>query len=113
MSAFELRCSIANAVGETDGRQPSPIAGDPAKKLGESANSRGESVTSGCNVPRGLIGRQCAPGMGQGDSMFKRAVLLLPLACLAAGAAAWAADDPMVGDWKLNPEKSKLTDDEL
>jgi hypothetical protein len=42
--------------------------------------------------------------------MFKRAFLLLPLACLAAGAA-WAADDPMVGDWKLNPQKSKLTDE--
>ncbi len=42
--------------------------------------------------------------------MFKRAVLLLPLACLAADAA-WAADDPMVGDWKLNPQKSKLTDE--
>jgi hypothetical protein len=39
--------------------------------------------------------------------MFKRAFLLLPLACLAA----WAADDPMVGDWKLNPQKSKLTDE--
>lgn len=24
--------------------------------------------------------------------------------------SAWAADDPMVGDWKLNPAKSKLTD---
>lgn len=24
---------------------------------------------------------------------------------------AWAADDPMVGDWKLNPGKSKLTDE--
>jgi len=26
------------------------------------------------------------------------------------GRAAWAADDPMVGDWKLNPRKSTLTD---
>ena len=42
--------------------------------------------------------------------MFKRAFLLLPLACLAAGAA-WAANDPMVGNWKLNPQKSKLTDE--
>ncbi len=42
--------------------------------------------------------------------MFKRAFLLLPLACVAAGAA-WAADHPMVGDWKLNPQKSKLTDE--
>jgi hypothetical protein len=42
--------------------------------------------------------------------MFNRAFLLLPLACLAA-CSAWAADDPMVGDWKLNPQRSKLTDE--
>jgi hypothetical protein len=42
--------------------------------------------------------------------MFKRAFLLLPLACLAT-AGVWAADDPMVGNWKLNPHKSKLTDE--
>ncbi len=42
--------------------------------------------------------------------MFKRAYLLLPLACLAVGAV-WATDDPMIGDWKLNPQKSKLTDE--
>ena len=43
--------------------------------------------------------------------MFKRAfLLLLPLSCLAAGAAL-AADDPMVGDWKLNPQKSTLVDE--
>lgn len=42
--------------------------------------------------------------------MFKRAFLLLPLVGLAAGAA-WAADDLMVGNWKLNPQKSKLTDE--
>jgi hypothetical protein len=26
------------------------------------------------------------------------------------GSTAWAASDPMVGDWKLNPQKSTLTD---
>jgi hypothetical protein len=45
-----------------------------------------------------------------GESVFKRAVLLLLFAWLTAGAV-WAADDPMVGDWKLNPQKSKLTDE--
>jgi hypothetical protein len=39
--------------------------------------------------------------------MFKRIFLLFPLACFAA----WAANDPMVGDWKLNPQHSKLTDE--
>lgn len=42
--------------------------------------------------------------------MLKHAFLVLPLACLAAGAV-WAADDPMVGDWKLNPQKSQLVDE--
>jgi hypothetical protein len=42
--------------------------------------------------------------------MFKRAFLLLPLVCLTACAAS-AADDPMVGDWKLNPQKCKLIDE--
>lgn len=42
--------------------------------------------------------------------MVQRAFFLLPLACLAAGAA-WGADDPMVGNWKLNPQKSTLIDE--
>lgn len=42
--------------------------------------------------------------------MPKRALLLISLACLAAGAA-HAATDPMVGDWKLNPQKSRLVDE--
>lgn len=41
--------------------------------------------------------------------MLKR-VCLWMLAAALFGSAAWAADDPMVGDWKLNPQKSTLTD---
>jgi hypothetical protein len=41
--------------------------------------------------------------------MAKRAFQLLLVACLAAGTL-WAANDPFVGKWKLNPSKSKLTD---
>ena len=41
--------------------------------------------------------------------MLKRVFLLMVAACLVGGTA-WAVDDPMVGDWKLNPSKSKLTD---
>lgn len=40
--------------------------------------------------------------------MFKRALPLLVLCLLAI--TSWAATDPFVGDWKLNPSKSKLTD---
>jgi hypothetical protein len=68
-------------------------------------------ATSGCYAPRGPV--TCpvlAASVLLRSGMFKRAFLLLPLACLVLGAA-WAADDPMVGDWKLNPQKSKLIDE--
>ncbi|HXT17583.1 MAG TPA: hypothetical protein VN706_18215 [Gemmatimonadaceae bacterium] len=44
--------------------------------------------------------------------MIKRSLRLLLLPCLlaAAPAAPRAADSPFVGDWKLNPSKSTLTD---
>jgi hypothetical protein len=41
--------------------------------------------------------------------MLNRAFRVLLLICLL-GDTAWAMDDAMVGDWKLNPQKSKLTD---
>ena len=42
--------------------------------------------------------------------MSKRAFqLLLFYLCLVTGTA-WAANDPFVGKWKLNPSRSKLTD---
>ncbi|HXX23572.1 MAG TPA: hypothetical protein VEO19_10520 [Terriglobia bacterium] len=42
--------------------------------------------------------------------MSKRIFQLLLVACLVTGAL-WAADDPFVGKWKLNPSKIKLTDE--
>jgi hypothetical protein len=44
--------------------------------------------------------------------MVKRTVQLLLVTCVMAGAA-WAANDPMVGEWKLNSQKSKLMKDEM
>jgi hypothetical protein len=41
--------------------------------------------------------------------MLNRACCFALLAGLLRSTA-WAADDPMVGDWKLNPQKSTLTD---
>jgi len=41
--------------------------------------------------------------------MLKRTFELLLVACLGTGAL-WAATDPFVGEWKLNPARSKLTD---
>src|SRR5215472_17170006 len=46
---------------------------------------------------------------GKEGCVLKRVCQLMVMAWLV-GSAAWAADDPMVGDWKLNPKKSKLTD---
>jgi hypothetical protein len=43
----------------------------------------------------------------QERSMFKRTFLLV--VAMATGAL-WAADSPFVGDWKLNPSRSKLID---
>jgi hypothetical protein len=41
--------------------------------------------------------------------MSKRPFHLLLVACLVTGTL-WAANDPFVGKWKLNPSKSTLTD---
>lgn len=41
--------------------------------------------------------------------MVKRTFQLLLVACLVTGRV-WAASDTFVGDWKLNPSKSKLID---
>jgi hypothetical protein len=42
--------------------------------------------------------------------MFQRAFHLCLISCLMTGAL-WAADSAFVGDWKLNPSKSKLPDE--
>ena len=42
--------------------------------------------------------------------MSKRTFQLLLVFCLVTGML-WATDDPFVGKWKLNPQKSKLTDE--
>src|SRR2546427_6673889 len=42
--------------------------------------------------------------------MLNRSPRLLLVACLVTSTL-WAANDPFVGDWKLNPSKSKLTDE--
>ena len=42
--------------------------------------------------------------------MLSRAFRLLLVACLVTSSV-WAADDPFVGKWKVNPSKSKLNDE--
>jgi hypothetical protein len=43
-------------------------------------------------------------------SMFKRIVKILPAVCLATGMAR-AAESPFIGEWKLDPSKSRLPDE--
>jgi hypothetical protein len=45
----------------------------------------------------------------KGDSVFKRTLQLLLAAWLTTGTL-WAASDPFVGKWKLDPSRSKQTD---
>ena len=42
--------------------------------------------------------------------MLLRSLLPLAVVCLAVGTL-WAVNDPFVGKWKVNPSKSKLTDE--
>src|SRR5215469_9914844 len=44
--------------------------------------------------------------------LLLRGLLSLPVVCLAIGTL-WAANDPFVGKWKVNPSKSKLIIDEM
>jgi hypothetical protein len=43
-------------------------------------------------------------------SVFKRILMILPALCLAAGAA-WAAESPFIGAWKLVPSKTRMPDE--
>jgi hypothetical protein len=43
------------------------------------------------------------------ELMARRILGWLAIACLSAGTV-WAADDPFVGKWKLDPAKSRLSD---
>ncbi len=42
--------------------------------------------------------------------MLSRTFRLLLVACLVTSSA-WAANDPFVGKWKVDPSKSKLNDE--
>jgi hypothetical protein len=48
----------------------------------------------------------------QGGCVLKRfsVFVMWTAAVFVTATTAWAAEDPMVGDWKLNPQKSKLID---
>jgi len=56
-----------------------------------------------------LESRHPSPGSTQDDRMLKLGLSAAAAACVMA-CAAWAASAPFVGEWKLNPSKSKLAD---
>jgi len=55
-------------------------------------------------------GTGAKPSTLKEDFMVKRTFQSLLVACLMTGAV-WAANDPFVGKWKLNPSESTLTDE--
>jgi hypothetical protein len=42
--------------------------------------------------------------------VFKQILKILPAVCLATGMA-WAAESPFIGEWKLDPSKSRMPDE--
>lgn len=42
--------------------------------------------------------------------MFKRILKILPAFCLASSTA-WAAENPFIGEWKLDPSKTRMPDE--
>ncbi len=42
--------------------------------------------------------------------MFTRILKILPALCLATGTA-WAAESPFIGEWKLDPSKTRMPDE--
>jgi hypothetical protein len=50
------------------------------------------------------------PGRSTEACMFKRTLEILPAVCLAAGMA-WAAENPFIGEWKLDSSKSRMPDE--
>jgi len=42
--------------------------------------------------------------------MFTRIVKILPVACLVTSTA-WAAESPFIGEWKLDPSKTRMPDE--
>jgi hypothetical protein len=55
------------------------------------------------------------PGGAKEAWVFKRLVKILPAVCLAVvclgTGAAWAAESPFIGEWKLDPSKTRLPDE--
>ena len=44
------------------------------------------------------------------NCVLKRTLMSLVFASMAAGVA-WAAENPFIGEWKLNPSKSRMPDE--
>jgi len=50
------------------------------------------------------------PGRTKEVSVFNRILETLPVVCLATSVA-WAAESPFIGDWKLDPSKTRMPDE--
>ncbi len=50
------------------------------------------------------------PSRAKEACVFKRILEILPAVCLATGMT-WAAESPFIGEWKLDPSKSRMPDE--
>ena len=89
------------------GRNPGPMKEAIARRNPITSWGSHEAAANG-SIEWGWLPTCYGRDARKGD-VLKRVFHLMVVACLVGGAA-WAADDPMVGNWKLNPKKSKLTD---
>jgi hypothetical protein len=50
------------------------------------------------------------PGRTKEVSVFNRILKILPAVCLATSMA-WPAESPFIGEWKLDPSKTRMPDE--
>jgi hypothetical protein len=68
----------------------------------------GLCIWSHVTAAQGLHRR--ASWKGKEVSMFKRILEILPAVCLATSMA-WATESPFIGEWKLDPSKTRMPDE--
>src|ERR1700691_4474755 len=84
-----------------------PAATDP--RIGAGTVHSTPGAVYGCKSQVGAVGRSFSSSH-RSLKMLSRILQSLLVAGLLTGTS-WAANDPFVGQWKLNPSRSTLTDE--
>jgi hypothetical protein len=61
-------------------------------------------------VPVRMTAIGVLPARTKEVSVFNRILEILPVVCLATSMA-WAAESPFIGEWKLDPSKTRMPDE--